>query len=134
MKIQDNSVQVQAMFIGKVIGEAGCARRSVGFAGDIFWRAPTAVFSDKRADKFADGFDIFFPAPKVLRLIAADSAGEAGSDGIDHDEIGPVQEREFVVDELRGWRKRRTVFVKRDAPRSKLTLFEAANPKYGKVG
>jgi hypothetical protein len=101
-----DAVEIHSVVLLEIIAERGGAEGAVAFADKEFGRVPTAVAADVGGDELGERFDILVDAPEIFIFGLANGAAEAGSDGIDKDEIGFVEQAIGIVDEFEGRRRR----------------------------
>ncbi len=98
---QDQAVEVHAVAALQVVRQPGAADAAVTFAQHELRRSPQAVFVDVLLDEGGDRFDVGIHAPEFLALGLAQRLRKPGPDRIDHDQVGHVDDRIFVVHPLR---------------------------------
>ena len=103
---EDHAVEGHPFDRLQPVHDAARARRPVAFAEEVFGRVPAAVVADVLLDEPRDRFDVRVDPPEILVLGVAEGPRVAGADGVDHDEVGLVDDAEGVVDELVGRRRR----------------------------
>jgi len=86
----------------QITREARRAGGAVALARQEFGREPASVARGVQADEVADRLDVPLEAVPLLGLLSLDGARVARADGVDEDQVGLVEDRELVVDQLEG--------------------------------
>ena len=116
---QDQSIEVHAVTALQVMSEAGTPDAAVAFPEHEFRRRPTPVVGDVVADESGHRLDVLIDTPEVLALPFADRSAESGSDRIDHDQVGHVEDAVGIVDASRGRGRRMAAVIHDDPLRAK---------------
>ncbi len=113
---EDEPVQVHAHVRLQVVGESRAAHAAVAFAEHVLGRTPAPVLRHVTLDELCDGLDVLVHAVEIGGLRVTERLAETGADRIDHHDVGDVERRIGIVDELRGRRGRIAAIVHHHAP------------------
>ena len=94
--------------LAQVVDDGRPAGGAVALAQQVFWRRPAIVVAHVLHDEAAHGVDVRVDPEELIVLVVADRVGESRPDRIDHHEIAPVEDAEFVVHGPIGSRRSRT--------------------------
>ena len=113
---QDDAVQVDVRAL-QVAGEHRRAGRAVALAEQVAGRVPAVVCAEEPPDELGKRLRVLVDAPVVGARSLAQRVAEAGAYGIDHHDVGDVEEGPGVVLERVGRRSLRADVGGHDAPR-----------------
>ena len=114
---EDHAVEEHAVTSLKLVGKPGRAGRSIALTGDELGRPPSFVPRRPESDELRDRLTVAFEPMEVVVVDPLGGATVTGGDGIDEDEIAPIEQRRLVVDEPPGRRQEITRIPHLDASR-----------------
>ncbi len=101
---EHDAIQIEPMGSDELATECCGSGSAVAFADEELRRRPARMFADIKADEFADAFGIFVHAEEVLGILWLGRAAVTGAHGVDEDEVGFIQQAEFVFHKrVRRW-------------------------------
>jgi len=104
-KIEDgrnehDAVEIQAVTLLQITAQTRRARRAVTFANQKFRREPAPVPRGVQANEIADRFNVFFEIVKFLVFFALHRAAVPRANRVNENQIGRIQKRKFIFDQL----------------------------------
>ena len=95
---QDDPVQGHVVAREQFMGHASGADATIALAQHELGRGPAPVVAEKAHDEARHRVDVLVDAVEVRLVALADDLRETGAHRVDHDQVCPVEDAEFVLD------------------------------------